>query len=111
MPGAEISALPMGICALVVGVLKARISFLSLRSELPHHMAGPKLNRWFCSVLKHPKVYILLRSKIQSKKTHNIYIHIYIYIYIYTYIHIYIYTYLPAHSEIFSCACLGSGLC
>ena len=40
MPGAEISALPMGICALVVGVLKARTSFLRVRSEYANHMEG-----------------------------------------------------------------------
>ena len=55
------------------------MSFLSLRSELAHHMGGPKLNRWFCKRAVYillQFVYILCGEKSPKQKT---YIHIYIF--------------------------------
>ena len=84
MPGAEISALPMGICALVVGVLKARTSFLRVRSEYANHMEGQ--NFFSSAACLHPASVCILCG-LQ-----------------------YINIYPPAHSEISSFECSGSGL-
>lgn len=86
MPGAEISALPMGICALVVSVLKAPdvIPESEIRIGTSHGWAKIEplvLQRAAASCFS---LYISFCGQISKAKKHIIYRYIYIY-------HIYIF--------------------
>ena len=84
MPGAEISALPMGICALVVGVLKAP-EFPSWVWDQNWHITWVGQN-WTvgsaaCVLASCFSLYISFCGQISKAKKHNIYIYIHIYIF------------------------------